>query len=263
MPYFFAHGADAASLSRTVSVSGQVIDVETENPISNVEVTLVAAGKTIQSRTDETGQFQFDELVSGSHALQFMCVGYETLIQKIAVNADPTRLDVKLKPSTVQLGEIIVTPDDDELARFEKTTDLKLSDRKLNQQMGATIAETLSGELGIAQRTMGRSTARPVVRGMGGDRLLILEDGGRSGDKSASSADHAVAIDPTTAAKIEITRGPASLLYGSSTLGGVVNVKRETIPQTLPNQPTMNFTFQSESVNSGLTGTTGVTIPGR
>ncbi len=257
----FTHGADAVSLSRTVSVSGEVIDAETENPIAEVEVTLVAAGRTIQSRTDETGRFQFGQIVLGTHALQFMCVGYEVLNQKIAVNADPIMLDVKLKPSTVQLGEIIVTPDDDELAKFEKTTDLKLSDKKLNQQMGATIAETLSGELGIAQRTMGRSAARPVVRGMGGGRLLILEDGGRSGDKSASSADHAVAIDPTTAARIEITRGPASLLYGSSTLGGVVNVKRETIPQTLPNQPTMNFTFQSESVNSGLTGTTGVTIP--
>ena len=257
----FAHGADAASMSRTVSVSGQVIDAETENPISDVEVTLVAVGRTILSRTDETGQFQFGKIVLGTHGLQFMCVGYETFNQTIAVNTDPIRLDVKLKPSTVQLGEIIVTADDDELARFEKTTDFKLSDQKLNQQMGATIAETLSGELGIAQRTMGRSTARPVVRGMGGNRLLILEDGGRSGDKSASSADHAVAIDPTTAAKIEITRGPASLIYGSSTLGGVVNVKRETIPPTLPSQPTINFTFQSESVNSGLTGTSGVTIP--
>ena len=255
------HSVDGLSAPRAVSVSGHVIDAETENPISDVEVTLVAAGKTIQSRTDETGRFQFDEIVLGTHALQFTHVGYEMLNQKIAAHAAPIRMDVKLKPRVVQLGEIIVTPDEEELARFEKTTDLKLSHQKLNQQMGATIAETLSGEVGIAQRTMGRSTARPVVRGMGGNRLLILEDGGRSGDKSASSADHAVAIDPTTAARIEITRGPASLIYGSSTLGGVVNVKRGTIPPTLPSQPTMNFTLQSESVNSGLTGTTGVTIP--
>ena len=121
--------------------------------------------------------------------------------------------------------------------QFEKTTDLRLSEQKLNQQMGATIAETLSGEVGIAQRTMGRAIARPVVRGMGGDRLLILENGGRSGDKSASSADHAVAIDPTTATKIEITRGPASLIYGSSTLGGVVNVKRNNHPTNPPQPP--------------------------
>ena len=70
-----------------------------------------------------------------------------------------------------------------------------------------------------------------------------------------------VAIDPTTATNIEIIRGATSLIYGSGTLGGVVNVKRETIPQTLPHRPTMNLTFQGESVNSGLTGTTGFTIP--
>ena len=255
------HNVDGLSLPRSVSVSGQVVDAESEIPMAQVKVTLVAAGRTIQSQTDESGQFRFDEIVPGTHALRYERVGYEMLNQKIAVNSEPIRIAVKLKPVPFKIGEIVVTHDVEELDRFEKTTDLKLSEQKLNRQMGATIAETLSGEVGIAQRTMGRSTARPVVRGMGGNRLLILEDGGRSGDKSASSADHAVAIDPTTAAKIEITRGPASLIYGSSTLGGVVNVKRGSIPPTLPSQPTMRLTFQGESVNSGLTGTTGVTIP--
>ena len=255
------HDVDGVSLPRTVSVSGQVIDAETERPIAEVQVTLVAVGRTSLTRTDEVGQFQFDEIAPGAYTLQFTRVGCEKLNRKIAVDTYPITMVIKLKRSLVQLGEIVVTASDEVLAQFEKTTDLKLSEQKLNQQMGATIAETLSGEVGIAQRTMGRSIARPVVRGMGGDRLLILEDGGRTGDKSASSADHAVAIDPTTATKIEITRGPASLIYGSSTLGGVVNVKRETIPPTLPNHPTINLTFQSESVNSGLTGTTGVTIP--
>ena len=63
---------------------------------------------------------------------------------------------------------------------------------------------------------------------MGGDRLLILEDGERTGDKSASAADHAVAIDPSTAKNIKVIRGPASLIYGSNTLGGVIDVKRES-----------------------------------
>ena len=108
---------------------------------------------------------------------------------------------------------------------------------------------------------MGRAVARPVIRGLGGDRLLILENGERTGDKSASSADHAVSIDPTTAEGVEITRGPASLIYGSSTLGGVINVKSNHIPQILPRRLDMHLTFQAESVNSGLTGTTGFTFP--
>ncbi len=259
---FLIHTVEGASFAGDTSISGQVIDAEAGTPLVDVHVSLLrtAEGASL-FRTGRTGEFRFDEIAPETYTLRFERVGYETLDQEIVVNADSTAMTVKLKRSPLQLGEVVVTPGDEEHAHFEKTTDLNLSAQELDQQMGSTIAETLSGEVGIAQRTMGRAAARPVIRGMGGDRLLILEDGGRTGDKSASAADHAVAIDPTTATNIEITRGPASLIYGSSALGGVVNVKRETIPQTLPNRPTMNLTFQGESVNSGLTGTTGLTIP--
>ena len=259
---FLIHTVEGTSLARNTSISGQVIDAEAGTPLVDVHVYLLREAEGISTfRTGRTGQFQFDGIVAGTYTLRFERAGYEALDQEIVVKADSITMTVELKHNLLQLGEIVVTPGDEEHAHFEKTTDLNLSAQELDQQMGATIAETLSGEVGIAQRTMGRAAARPVIRGMGGDRLLILEDGGRTGDKSASAADHAVAIDPTTATNIEITRGPASLIYGSSTLGGVVNVKRETIPQTLPNRPTMNLTFQGESVNSGLTGTIGLTIP--
>ena len=259
---FLIYTVEGASFAGDTSISGQVIDAETGTPLVDVHVSLLRTAEGAPLfRTGRTGEFRFDEIVQGTYTLRYERVGYETLDQEIVVNADSTAMTVKLKRSPLQLGEVVVTLGDEEHAHFEKTSDLNLSAQELGQQMGATIAETLSGEVGIAQRTMGRAAARPVIRGMGGDRLLILEDGGRTGDKSASAADHAVAIDPTTATNIEITRGPASLIYGSSALGGVVNVKRETIPQTLPNRPTMNLTFQGESVNSGLTGTTGLTIP--
>ena len=259
---FLIHTVEGTSFARNTSISGEVIDAETETPLVDVHIYLLhQPEESSLFRTGRVGQFRFGEITPGTYTLRFERVGYETLDQEIVVETDPMRMTIKLKHDPIELGEIVVTPGDEEHAHFEKTTDLNLSAQELDQQMGATIAETLSGEVGIAQRTMGKAAARPVVRGMGGDRLLILEDGGRTGDKSASAADHAVAIDPTTATNIEITRGPAALIYGSSTLGGVVNVKRETIPQTLPNRPTMNLTFQGESVNSGLTGTTGFTIP--
>ena len=253
---------EGSSFARNTFISGEVIDAETETPLVDVHVSLLRDREDLSLfRTDRTGQFRFDEIAPGTYTLRFERAGYEASVQEIIVETDPMTMTVKLERNPLQFGEVVVTPGDEEHAHFEKTTDLNLSAQELDQQMGATIAETLSGEVGIAQRTMGRSTARPVVRGMGGDRLLILEDGGRTGDKSASSADHAVTIDPTTATNIEIIRGATSLIYGSGTLGGVVNVKRETIPQTLPHRPTVNLTFQGESVNSGLTGTTGLTIP--
>ena len=200
---FFCSGT---SLARNTSISGKVIDAEAGTPLVDVHVSLLRdAERESLFRTGRTGEFRFNDITSGTYTLRFERVGYETLDQEIAVNADPAAMQVELKRNPLQLGEVIVTPGDEEHAHFEKTTDLNLSAQELDQQMGATIAETLSGEVGIAQRTMGRATARPVIRGMGGDRLLILEDGERTGDKSASSADHAVAIDPTTVTNIEIT----------------------------------------------------------
>jgi len=141
----------------TASVSGQIIDAETKRPIADVRVTLVDSLPS-QSDTDEGGYFWFDGIAQGEYTLRFVRIGYETLEQKIAVDAKPTVMTVKLD-IVYQFEEIVVRPSDDELAQFEKTTDLALSKQQLGQQMGMTIADTLSEEVGIAQQTMGRAVA--------------------------------------------------------------------------------------------------------
>jgi iron complex outermembrane receptor protein len=100
-----------------------------------------------------------------------------------------------------------------------------------------TIGETLAKQPGVATSGSGPNVARPVLRGLSGERLLILTDGIGSLDVSASSSDHAVAIDPLTAESIEILHGPAALLYGSSAVGGVVNVIDARIPRHEPEGP--------------------------
>ena len=197
----------------------------------------------------------------GSRRCSFMKVGYQRFEQVIDVNASTPYLKIELETLPFQLQTIRVYGSNRSLSQFEETTDLVLDEAELQRRLGMTLANTLADETGISQRMMGRAIARPVIRGLGGDRLLILENGERTGDKSASSADHALSIDPTTAEGVEITRGPASLIYGSSTLGGVINVKSNNIPQILPRRLDMHLTFQGESVNSGLTGTTGFTFP--
>lgn len=97
-----------------------------------------------------------------------------------------------------------------------------------------TIGETLAKQPGVSTSGSGPNVARPVLRGLSGERLLILTDGIGSLDVSASSSDHAVAIDPLTAESIEVLHGPAALLYGSSAVGGVVNVVDSRIPRREP-----------------------------
>ena len=214
-------------------------------------------GLQVGTRTDVSGQFQFNNVPAGRQTLQFIMTGYHELERVIDVNTSTPHIQIALKTSVYRLETINVSDATGDLAEFEKTTDLALEDVEFQKKLGMTLADTLSDEVGISQRTMGRAAARPIVRGLGGDRLLILENGERTGDKSASSADHAVSIDPTTAEGVEITRGPGALIYGSSTLGGVVNVKRNDIPRVLPRTPDMHLTFQGESVNSGMDGDDG------
>ena len=256
----FCYLKDSQSASNTTrSLEGEVVETRSSTRLHGVTVRIKGLERSV--RTDANGRFKFDAVPEGQQTLQILKFGYQRFERVIDVNAATPYLKIELETLSFQLQTIRVYGSNRSLSQFEETTDLALGEAELQKRLGMTLANTLADETGISQRMMGRAIARPVIRGLGGDRLLILENGERTGDKSASSADHAVSIDPTTAEGVEITRGPASLIYGSSTLGGVINVKSNHIPQILPRRLDMHLTFQGESVNSGLTGTTGFTFP--
>ncbi len=136
---------------------------------------------------------------------------------------------------TVAEDEIIVTA-----SPLEKTVDETivgtsiLSKEQLAQRLQNSIGETLRNEPGISTTYFGQGASRPIIRGLGGDRIRVLDNGIGSIDASVTSPDHAVAIDPATAEQVEIVRGAAMLLYGSSAAGGVVNVISNRIPTAAP-----------------------------
>lgn len=108
-----------------------------------------------------------------------------------------------------------------------------LSGSELNRKLEPTIGETLTKEVGVRSTYYGPNASRPVIRGLGGDQISILQNGVGNLDASTTSADHNIAIDPLSAETIEILRGPAALLYGSKAVGGVVNI----IDNRIPNKP--------------------------
>ena len=105
-----------------------------------------------------------------------------------------------------------------------------LDERELAQKIAPTLGETLAQEPGVQQTQYAPGASRPIIRGLGGDRIRILQDGIGAGDASNVSTDHAVSIDPYSADRIEVVRGAATLLYGSNAVGGVVNVLDHRIP---------------------------------
>ncbi|MDT8408872.1 MAG: TonB-dependent receptor [Wenzhouxiangellaceae bacterium] len=106
-----------------------------------------------------------------------------------------------------------------------------LAGEQLDDKKEATLGETLQAEVGIHSTYFGPGAGRPIIRGLGGSRVRITEDGLGAGDASALSPDHAVSIEPLLIDRIEILRGPASLLYGSTASAGVVNVIDNRIPE--------------------------------
>lgn len=107
----------------------------------------------------------------------------------------------------------------------------------LARDMRGQIGDTLARQPGVSATSFSPGASRPVLRGFQGERVRVLTDGLGSIDASNTSADHAVAIDPLTAERIEILRGPASLLFGSSAIGGAVNIFDRRIPRAVPEAP--------------------------
>ena len=105
-----------------------------------------------------------------------------------------------------------------------------LGGQELTKELQGTLGATLENQPGIALRSFGPGPARPVIRGLDGDRVLIVEDGLRMGDLSSQSGDHGVNVNPASASSIEVVRGPATLLYGANAIGGLVNVITNDIP---------------------------------
>jgi len=105
---------------------------------------------------------------------------------------------------------------------------------ELGRDVRPSIGETLQSQPGVTASSFGPVASRPILRGLSGERVRILIDGIGSLDLSASDPDHAVAINPLTAEQIEVLRGPSALLYGSSAIGGVVNVIDTRIPRHAP-----------------------------
>jgi iron complex outermembrane receptor protein len=112
-----------------------------------------------------------------------------------------------------------------------------LAGDELRRQIATSIGETLSQELGISSSYYGPIASRPVIRGLGGFRVQILDDGISSLDVSSLSPDHAVSLESVVSQQIEIIKGPAALLYGSGAAGGLVNIVSNRIPGELAREP--------------------------
>jgi iron complex outermembrane receptor protein len=211
-------------LGTVTSGTGQVVD--------HAVVRIVDLGR--RAHTDDQGGYRIADLPPGEYLVQATSSHYGSSVVRVTVGEGETRVDIRLDVSVHQEAVVVTAPSDVRALSEVAQPVSVLSGEELSLRLAPTLGETLGSQPGVSSTYFGPGASRPVIRGLGGDRIRVLEDGVGTGDASNTSPDHAVSLEPLSASTIEVVRGPATLLYGSSAVGGVVNVLDDRIPDTAP-----------------------------
>ena len=241
------------------SISGTVLDSKSKAPINNVNIYI--ENYTVGTVTDVDGLFILNintELNSNVHLIVKM-IGYKE-----------EHIQFKLLTPKITLGEIHLISESLELESIHihshknkstQISDISLSGKVLNENLVGNIATTLSNQPNIGVNSYGIVTSKPVLRGYSGDRFLLTKDGNKTGDLSQSSIDHVITLDMTEISAIEVMRGPKSLIYGSNTIGGVINTSISGNPKVRVNRFLKKFLFGGESFNNSIYGNMMFYVP--
>ncbi len=203
-------------------IEGQVVLETSGAPLHNINVLIVELGSVAETGTD--GGFHFDAVPAGQYDLLAFSGSLSSETRLVEVRPGETvqvRLALRIAPIK---QEITVTASGSQETAFEAVQSVSTLDSfDLSKKAAVSVGEILDGELGVAKRSFGPGSSRPVVRGFDGDRVLVMQDGVRIGSLGSQSGDHGEPIDASNLERLEVLKGPATLLYGSNAIGGVVN----------------------------------------
>ena len=196
-----------ASAQTGTTLSGRITQTEGGQPLSGALV--VIDELRLEVRAGEDGSYRFDNVPPGDYHVGIRAEGYSTRRTEVTVGTTPKELNISID-FDMHFAEVLsVSPTArPQFESYQPTT--VLDGQELTKNLEATIGATLSESPGVAMREFGNASARPVIRGLDGDRISVLEDGQRMGDLSSQSGDHSVPTNPAAARKIEVVRGPAT-----------------------------------------------------
>jgi iron complex outermembrane recepter protein len=204
------------------SIKGSVSLKSRNVGLHNASVRIVQLGRVTDSKED--GSFEFTDVPPGTYDIAATMPAMDGASQSVTVQAGATATaNFELSIASIR-SEVTVTASGREqltLDAFQTVTSLDALE--LAKNPATSLGEALDGQPGVAKRSSGPGSARPVVRGFDGDRVLVLQDGAPAGGLGFQSGDHAEPVNTSTLERVEVLKGPATLLYGSNAIGGVVN----------------------------------------
>lgn len=218
-----AHAQTAGTLSGTLRNS------RTGQPVPQATVQLDELKRQVV--TGDDGGFVFENVPPGLLHLSVQSPGFSSRRTEVTVTAAAAPpITVTVDPD-LHFAEVVSVSAEarSQFDSFQPTS--VLAGQEMAKRVEMSLGATLDQQPGVSSRSLGPAPSRPVVRGLDGDRVLILQDGKRVGDLSSQSGDHGVAVNPAAARRIEVVRGPATLLYGANAIGGLVNVISDDVPR--------------------------------
>lgn len=243
------------------TVSGTVLIGESGEPAHDAEVVLLESN--LVTHTDEDGRFAFEGVEHQGTLTFHVDLGFLSGVRSFAMDPEEEAAIELPEPILLEAGHrthqrVTVTASAGEDTPFLAFGSVQAFEGlDLQNEAARTIAELLDGVPGVAMRSFGPGSARPIVRGFDGDRVLIMEDGVRTGDLGSQSADHGVPVDPLQAERVEVVRGPSTLLYGANAIGGAVNVismgshLAHSPPAGFRGQANLDYSTADEGVRGG------------
>ena len=207
-------------------LSGLVKD-ENHQPLPGASVRVFPGG--LQMVTGEGGYFRTGELDSGSYVVEIAFVGFERLTDTLMIRRSLTR-EFQLTPRVQTLQEVRITDHYAEHRKREETLNAEVvNDDYLRQHLGGSLVESLERLPGVTALKIGSGQSKPVIRGLGFNRVVVLENGIKH-EAQQWGADHGLEVDQFSYDRMEVLKGPASLMAGSDALGGVIHLQTLSTP---------------------------------
>jgi iron complex outermembrane receptor protein len=205
------------------TVAGKVIFESTGAPVHGATIIIIGARRT--TTTTPTGTFEIANVPVGTFEVIAQREHFSAARQSVTVAAGQTAtVEFSLSIETVHENVTVTASATGTATTFESFNAItSLDSVELARAAGSSLADALATAPGVSKRSFGPGSGRPIIRGFDGDRVLIMQDGIRTGDLSSQSGDHGISIDAAGLDRLEVVKGPATLLFGSNAIGGVVN----------------------------------------
>ncbi len=208
----------------TGAIKGTITPAGTDIALHQASVRIVQLNRT--TTTDENGAYEFSGVPSGRYTVLAHLDGFADATQPVTVGTGGATVTLNFQMQISSLrAQVTVTASGTEQSVFDSFQSVNsVGSAQITERAATSLGDVLALETGVAKRSFGPGSSRPVIRGFDGDRVLVLQDGVRTGSVGSQSGDHGEPVDPLAAERIEVVKGPGTLLYGSNALGGVVNV---------------------------------------